>query len=100
MLGAGCPRVTHPFATQYNPEGLYLVRLACVKHAASVHPEPGSNSPLKESQDLHPEFHEAFGSLVIRGRLACLRYGVARVVRVDSTLKGVIRFGLLTGPLE
>ena len=24
-----------------------LVRLACVKHAASVHPEPGSNSPSK-----------------------------------------------------
>ncbi len=24
-----------------------LVRLACVKHAASVHPEPGSNSPTK-----------------------------------------------------
>jgi hypothetical protein len=24
-----------------------IVRLACVKHAASVHPEPGSNSPLK-----------------------------------------------------
>ena len=23
------------------------VRLACVKHAASVHPEPGSNSPTK-----------------------------------------------------
>src|SRR5699024_12504766 len=23
------------------------VRLACVKHAASVHPEPGSNSPQK-----------------------------------------------------
>jgi hypothetical protein len=23
------------------------VRLACVKHAASVRPEPGSNSPLK-----------------------------------------------------
>ena len=26
-----------------------LVRLACVKHAASVRPEPGSNSPLKKS---------------------------------------------------
>ena len=26
---------------------LDLVRLACVKHAASVRPEPGSNSPLK-----------------------------------------------------
>ena len=24
------------------------VRLACVKHAASVHPEPGSNSPTKK----------------------------------------------------
>ena len=24
-----------------------LVRLACVKHAASVHPEPGSNSHVK-----------------------------------------------------
>ncbi len=23
----------------------FTVRLACVKHAASVHPEPGSNSP-------------------------------------------------------
>jgi hypothetical protein len=24
----------------------WSVRLACVKHAASVRPEPGSNSPL------------------------------------------------------
>ena len=31
-----------------------LVRLACVRHAASVRPEPGSNSPsrfLAESED-------------------------------------------------
>jgi hypothetical protein len=35
-------RVTHPSATRY----CYLVRLACVKHTASVRPEPGSNSPL------------------------------------------------------
>src|ERR1700759_326655 len=26
----------------------HLVRLACVKHAASVRPEPGSNSPLND----------------------------------------------------
>src|SRR3989304_7474261 len=26
-----------------------LVRLACIRHAASVHPEPGSNSPQKTS---------------------------------------------------
>ena len=25
----------------------HLVRLACLRHAASVHPEPGSNSPKK-----------------------------------------------------
>ena len=29
------------------PEGMNLVRLACVKHAASVRPEPGSNSPSR-----------------------------------------------------
>ena len=29
-------------------------RLACVKHAASVRPEPGSNSPLN-SHDTHPK---------------------------------------------
>ena len=33
------------------------VRLACVKHAASVHPEPGSNSLVKSlipDQNQHP----------------------------------------------
>ena len=32
-----------------------LVRLACVKHAASVRPEPGSNSPTKTCSGLAPE---------------------------------------------
>ena len=27
----------------------YFVRLACLRHAASVHPEPGSNSPKKNN---------------------------------------------------
>ena len=47
VRGAGCPRVTQPFATLCTPEGALTVRLACVKRAASVHPEPGSNSPFK-----------------------------------------------------
>ena len=42
---ADYPRVTHPFAAVPRPEGLVLARLACVKRAASVRPEPGSNSP-------------------------------------------------------
>ena len=29
-----------------GPEGPFLVRLACVRHAASVRSEPGSNSPI------------------------------------------------------
>jgi hypothetical protein len=42
------PRVTHPCATR--PEG--LVRLACVRHAASVRSEPESNSQVDDRQPL------------------------------------------------
>ena len=38
----------HPHQT--NGGGL-SVRLACVKHAASVRPEPGSNSPKKQTKN-------------------------------------------------
>ena len=41
------PRVTHPCATR--PEG--LVRLACVRHAASVRSEPESNSQVDVRSD-------------------------------------------------
>ena len=45
-------QVTHVLLTRsplIHPQqaGSFSVRLACVKHAASVHPEPGSNSPYK-----------------------------------------------------
>ena len=48
-----CSRVTHPSATgitDHPAEALspvIPVRLACVKHAASVRPEPGSNSDVQ-----------------------------------------------------
>jgi hypothetical protein len=41
-----------PVRRSSTPKGL-SARLACVKHAASVRPEPGSNSPLR-SNDNHP----------------------------------------------
>ena len=54
--GAGCLRVTHPSAALHPTSWLlsenvslkkeFPARLACVRHAASVHPEPGSNSLL------------------------------------------------------
>ena len=55
LYEAGYPRVTHPSATQspdFHPKNQVrcFVRLACVRHAASVHPEPGSNSQIKCSR--------------------------------------------------
>ncbi len=49
MYGAGRSRITHPFATLTTKQSpMDPVRLACVKHAASVHPEPESNPPQKK----------------------------------------------------
>ena len=46
LLKVGYVRVTHPCATNSYSEKHKPVRLACIRPAASVHPEPGSNSPL------------------------------------------------------
>ena len=52
-LSQSAGQITHVLLTrsplEYLRRGL-SVRLACVKHAASVRPEPGSNSPQKEFQ--------------------------------------------------
>ena len=48
--------ITHPSATRH-PQYCYCcaaVRLACVRHAASVQSEPGSNSSLKFSMIRRP----------------------------------------------
>src|ERR1700753_1580304 len=45
IIGARYPRVTHPFAALPRAEARFVAPLACVRHAASVRPEPGSNSP-------------------------------------------------------
>ena len=54
----GYPRVTHPFAALPRGKPRFVAPLACVKHAASVRPEPGSNSPLTSTncvpKDLRP----------------------------------------------
>ncbi len=57
MQRAGCLRVTHPSAAFHKftlteiSVNLLLARLACVRHAASVPPEPGSNSCLMYLKD-------------------------------------------------
>ena len=42
-----------------------LVRLACVKHAASVRPEPGSNSPINYIEELNQALNYLFKKLPI-----------------------------------
>jgi hypothetical protein len=45
-------RTRSPLGLRLSEDWLDLVRLACVKHAASVRPEPGSNSPTKACRHL------------------------------------------------
>src|SRR6185312_4630206 len=50
-------QVTHVLLTRsplVYPQRGPTARLACVKHAASVRPEPGSNSPTKTGSHKHP----------------------------------------------
>lgn len=51
-------QITHVLLTrsplEYHRSGL-SARLACVKHAASVRPEPGSNSPSKPTTHTNPK---------------------------------------------
>ena len=44
LLSPAEGQVSYVFRTR-SPLILRCVRLACIRHAASVHPEPGSNSP-------------------------------------------------------
>ena len=47
LLSSSLGQVAHVLLTR-SPLGVQVlpVRLACIRHAASVHPEPGSNSPF------------------------------------------------------
>ena len=58
LLSQSLGQVTHVLLTRsplVHPKKRGLtVRLACVKHAASVRPEPGSNSPLKKQHPANP----------------------------------------------
>ena len=63
LLSQRLGQVTHVLLTRsplVHPKKRGLtVRLACVKHAASVRPEPGSNSPLKKQHPANPTHNQA-----------------------------------------
>ena len=54
-VGGRSPTCYSPVRRSCTPKGL-TARLACVKHAASVRPEPGSNSPTKTGSN-KPQHH-------------------------------------------
>src|SRR5205814_6767422 len=58
-------RTRSPLSDLHHP-----VRLACIRHAASVHPEPGSNSPLINC--LPKETHECSRTRWVRYLPVCL----------------------------
>ena len=64
QLGVGYKRGTHPSAGRRLAEAIVTPRLACVRPAASVHPEPGSNSSLYKnlicSRFFTPQIHLEF----------------------------------------
>lgn len=59
--------ITHPFATRRQAEARAAVRLACVRHAASVQSEPGSNSSVQTCYCLCPSPDRSLNS-VLTGR--------------------------------
>src|SRR4029450_9771065 len=57
-LSQSAGQVTHVLLTRSPleyPRGSLSARLACAKHAASVRPEPGSNSPTKTRRKTDPD---------------------------------------------
>ena len=78
LLSQSQGQIAHVLLTRsplvYPRRGL-TVRLACVKHAASVRPEPGSNSPLKSIQNPTP---------ICERRFVCLNYVRSLIKRPNA----------------
>ena len=107
LLSPCVRQVTHALLTRpplshksLHPEGIRLkcfVRLACVKHAASVHPEPGSNSHKK---CLSASFEQtSFNSLVsvktycFKGRHSVIAYFLSvRKLKIQRIFRVVLLF--------
>jgi hypothetical protein len=70
----------------YPRKGL-TVRLACVKHAASVRPEPGSNSPNKNPSPNEAEFESEQSDQSNQSKLAKKQRHAPKRENADTTKK-------------
>jgi hypothetical protein len=82
------PRVTHPSATERRAEARRPVRLACVRRAASVRSEPGSNSQF----DLPPPPGLTSGPTRRRGGRSAPRHHCTRPAQSARPPKGSSRW--------
>ena len=80
------PPLSHKIFISEENQIKRFVRLACVKHAASVHPEPGSNSHVKS---LYPGQNLAW--LIFNRSTVCL----VRLNRSEISLFRIFRVVLL-----
>ena len=75
-VSGGCPHLMGRLPTCYSPvrrsPPRWFARLACIRHAASVHPEPGSNSPLSFS--IFRQFHVFLTLSFFLSLLTCLLF--------------------------
>ena len=93
LLSPGIGQVTHALLTR-PPLSYYIstrrsqfnnsVRLACVRHAASVHPEPGSNSQfIIRSGQNHLLTLSVFLLFLSYARLGCMKAGCSELFSAD-----------------
>ena len=71
----------------------HFVRLACLRHAASVHPEPGSNSPKKNLNSFEIVFHLTNSELTFCSVFkdhSCFSRGKANQVYQIHILKSIV----------
>ncbi len=67
-----------------------FVRLACIRHAASVHPEPGSNSPFDLAQTLTLRF--VFSYVIFSENMVSQVIDVSCLVFKDRNVLFRLRF--------
>src|SRR5262249_15342439 len=80
VLKGTFPRVTHPCATNIETRKSQFVRLACVRPAASVRSEPGSNSQVDLEVSCKNYTYPA--PMIAHRRVICV--GCARYVRQST----------------
>ena len=97
-LSRSTGQITHVLLTRsplehpHQKSGGLSVRLACVKHAASVRPEPGSNSPKKQTKKQTQAKNKETNKTKTNNKHQQLLITIDAHVRVHAHVQTIIRF--------